>query len=212
MHELHGASIYVLVIFLFPSIKIFTSTCTMRSSRASHLATQKHGQHYTSPQKARDKKKTTTRVTLLGQTARKQQLLLQLRALETKTWSIPPAAVKDSDIDPEVSEYIPDPTENTTTVPSCQPPSSDTPVSTSRRILPDPASHRLYDSWKCLIPTLLAPLLDYLNRSHACLPPQVGDIRETCQRTDCPIKSVNIICLYFDRKLLLSWIFRLGVV
>ena len=185
------------------------STARMRSSRANHLTASGHGKHYTSPQKPRDKRKTTTRVIIHGQEAKHQRLLAQLKALQTLHQQEPDS---DVDIEPAQSDYIPDDEVDQATPTAVH----EEPISTPsedqrpadkihRRTLPDSTTHSLYRLWKALLPSLLRPLLSYITHSNASVHPVVTHIQDICHRTACVTKSTSIVCLHFDCKFLVLY-------
>jgi len=60
-----------------------------RHDRAHQLVAPGFGKHFTSPQKVRNRKKTTTRVTIPGQAIKHQQLLEKLKALQFPVNTLP---------------------------------------------------------------------------------------------------------------------------
>ena len=81
------------------------------------------------------------------------------------------------------------------------PPDNPTPKRHRRRV-PNAESHRLYDSWITLLPTLADSLMAFMSNSMGCLPPpQVGRIIAHCTDGTHEMRTLNIACLYFNRKL-----------
>jgi hypothetical protein len=83
------------------------------------------------------------------------------------------------------------------------PPSSQHKLITERRIHPDHSSRQLFFTWIALLPTLLVPFLDYINRSNGCIVPLPTSLHGTCKRM-CEVKTLKITCLYYNRKSLPS--------
>jgi CxC1 like cysteine cluster associated with KDZ transposases len=170
----------------------------MPSARSKQLTAHGLGKHFSSPQKPRDKNKTTTRLKIPNQAAKHQALLAKLLSLQQATQHDEDVEPKQSDYvdsDPDVDMIIDEPaTESHTPDPDLSP---DTTI--QRRITPDTASYRLYNAWKSLLPTLVRPLLSYLHQSHARVLPPPSTLDGACKRSHCTMKTHQMICLYFDR-------------
>lgn len=71
----------------------------------------------------------------------------------------------------------------------------------TRRLLPDQATHRLYDNWLLLVPKMLPEYLGYMRRAQGRLgrspDVQLGDF---CSSQCCSTKGrTSVQCLHFDR-------------
>ena len=69
---------------------------------------------------------------------------------------------------------------------------------TSRRRTPTTATHRLYDSWLKLLPTLTDCLSGYLSNAMGCIPCHTDDIHVVCRDQQHEKKTLKVLCLYFS--------------
>ena len=75
------------------------------------------------------------------------------------------------------------------------------PTTSNRCVHPDQPAECLYNSWKSLVSTLVAPYLHYASRTlRKPLPPMLPTL-SLCNLVICVRKPTKILCLLFDRKL-----------
>jgi CxC1 like cysteine cluster associated with KDZ transposases len=176
-----------------------------RSSRAKHLTTSGLGKHYTSPTKARDKRKSGKRVIPLGNATKHRLLLQKLESLRKKPqtdqdepegsmgWEDLSDSIDQSmDIDPDagIHEALQAPKLGTTE------------PERERAKLSVGPSLWLHASWAEVLPGLLSPLLEYISSSVGIVIPPADDLHAECALS-CVPKHTKILCLYFDREYLL---------
>jgi hypothetical protein len=161
------------------------------------------GKHFTSPTKARDKRKTTVIVRLPGQETKRRRLLEKLQRLQNPKYESPSTDLAsqvpldepcsmDIDIDNDGWEDIqPKPAQS----------ESSQPTKVPRRILPDTESGRLYAAWKHLLPSLVNSLIDYMSTSTGHIVIPAMDLNSKCEQSSCAPKDTKVLCLHFDRKL-----------
>jgi len=175
----------------------------MAPARSRQRTAPGFGEHFVSPKKVRDPKKTTTQSVVPGQAAKHQKLLAKLKALQNPIEPPPEDThlIQSQDVDP----YPSDPDSGTGQQPDINLASLDQvedgqPYTTNqRRLVPDATAFRLYSSWNGLIRSLVRPFLEYLTVSAASVHPPTGDIHSTCRTTACAFKTTNITALFFDR-------------
>ena len=182
-------------------------------TRANQKTRPGFGQHFTSPIKARDPRKTTTQFTgIPGQAIKHQNFLARLKALQKVTGAIPKDAEStqspgiescSSDAGPDYSSQEPNHIDLAYPGPPDLPdnPEEDTSCANSRCVMPNATAHCLYNTWNGLIRTLVHPFLEYITVSTACVHPPTGDIKSTCNIATCVLKTVDITTLFFDRML-----------
>jgi hypothetical protein len=73
------------------------------------------------------------------------------------------------------------------------------PTPPTKRITPNAEAYRLYHAWKELLPSLIDPFLHYTRISVGKIVQPASNIPGKCTRS-CPMKSVNVLSLYHDRK------------
>jgi len=177
----------------------------MAPTRAHQHTAPGFGNHFVSPTKVRDPKKTTTRVVVPGQAAKHQKLLAKLKALQN-----PIEPLLDDTNHPQsqdIESYAADidcvgqepDSDLRMTDPPNHPTNDQPPTAHKSRLIHDTTPLRLYDSWKGLIRSLVHPFLEYLTVSTTCVHPPTGDIRSTCPSTTCALKTTNMTVLFFDR-------------
>jgi hypothetical protein len=176
-------------------------------TRANQKTRPGFGQHFSSPIKARDPRKTTTPFTgIPGQAIKHEKFLARLKALQKVTGPIPKDTEStqspgiescSSDAGPDYAGQEPD---HIDLGPPDLPdnPEEDTSCAISRRVTPNATAHRLYDAWNGLIRSLVRPFLEYISVSAACVHPPPGDIKSTCNIATCVLKTVDITALFFD--------------
>lgn len=152
------------------------------------------GQHFSSPKKRWDKRKTQTIVTIPGQSAKRQQLLQQLNdlfdhkmssPLPSRTTSPPPEGDVTDALDGTMIQH-----------PGDEPVLEDT---TSDYPAPSIAASWLYDSWTAVIPTIIEPFLQYLTEMIGKPLTSHDSVLFSCHGTaTCEPKHSSILCLYFD--------------
>lgn len=165
------------------------------------------GQHFTSPARPRDKRKTTVRVEVLGNDAKRSKILAAMDALKAATISTEGESRSDGEYVDDNMDVDQDPD------PGAPAPGPDTSgksakledVDQARRIVPDAADVRLYKNWKNLLPRLLPPLLRFLSKSVGVPSASIPDaIQSSCCNAACPRKNTTVIvCLLFDCEFLL---------
>lgn len=156
------------------------------------------GQHFVSPKKPRDKKKTQKHVELPGAQAKRRQLqarMHQLMGPEPKQTEVRAAVETVSQADAFAD--IPDPDFEISSEPPFDVPAEE--PQTKRRILPDKATDSLYSSWQTLIPFLVEPHLKYSARTLATALEITPNVISACATLSCPQKRTSIACLFFDR-------------
>ncbi|KAG0692808.1 hypothetical protein DFH29DRAFT_817111 [Suillus ampliporus] len=180
-------------------------------TRAAQLTTSGLGAQFVSPRKPRDKRKTQTLVKLPGQKAKHLKLQAKLASLlagkpnfEQTTTSdldtLPSAASPEENVPADAYEdflfedEVPPLTESQDSIP---------PLNTSefipnRRILPDIAAARLYDTWKILIPTIVDAQLEYTQRTVGKIPERPLRVLSACHSQKCAQRRTNMIGLFFD--------------
>ena len=182
-------------------------------TRANQKTRPGFGQHFSSPIKARDPRKTTTPFTgIPGQAIKRENFLARLKALQKVTGPIPndmestqsPGIEScSSDAGPDYAGQELDHIDLAYASPPDLPdnPEEDTSCAISCRVTPNATAHRLYDTWNGLIQSLVCPFLEYITVSTACVHPPTGDIKSTCNIATCALKTVDITALFFDRML-----------
>ena len=189
----------------------------MPSTRAKQRIVSGLGQHYSSPIKKRDKKKTTQRVEVPGQGYRMRKALGKIAQLMSESKPEPPLSESTPGECTSETDDIPnfhstalddqvmdnDPTFQPENEP--QPSSHSSSQRSQRRQLPDTEATNLYAAWLDLLPSLVAPLLAYTTVSKGQPISAIGDLRSSCEREWCVTKTTSIQCLYFDRERLLVY-------
>jgi hypothetical protein len=163
------------------------------------------GKHFTSPTKARDKRKTTVIVRPPGQESKRRRLLEKLQLLRQPGPSSTSTSIANDSVQPPLDETLPmdvdaDGWEDIETAGLAQ---SKSPLSPGpkvpRRILPDSESTRLYTAWNSLLPSLVNSLITYISMSTGHVVTPAMDLCSKCEQL-CAPKDIKILCLYFDRK------------
>ena len=153
------------------------------------------GQHFTSPKKKRNPRKSQTLVSIPGQAKKRQHLHDRLHDLLNHKKVHAPAACETSlDAAPEGS------TPETETIRFMDveeadggEPSDHSPPMQRARV------GNLFSHWKSVIPTMVRPYLEYLGETLGKPLPRHAPSLSACLR-DCEKRSTNITCLYFDCK------------
>ncbi|KAG1728250.1 uncharacterized protein EDB91DRAFT_1314088 [Suillus paluster] len=133
-----------------------TNSC---NTRKAQIVSSGLGQHFMSPRKARDKRKTQVLVKLPGAELKHRCLLSQMQRLMDPTSSKPGRSLGTTLEGPSGAEV-----ETAHAVSSDRPADSETSPS-KQRTLPDKSTGTLYANWKKLIPTLVDPQLKYYART-----------------------------------------------
>jgi hypothetical protein len=172
------------------------------------------GTHFSSPRKLRDKRKTKALVEVPGQKAKQRQLLAKMASLlagtakPENTSSTQEGHAETVALEPDAEssntwedvfhhdDVLPLVTQSTENCPL------HSPSTLSRRILPNLTSTHLYDSWKSLIPTLVAVQLNYTARTLGAPLQRIPTTLplSLCRSDTCAQKRTSIVCLFFDRK------------
>ena len=180
-------------------------------ARGRQLATGGMGEHFCSPPKRRDKRKTREIVEIPGQASRRRRLLAELEVLKARAPARPTPTTKLEPINPSFIEHS-DAFATTLDFIDTSPPDdiemeiapNPTPplkvvTGRMRSVHPDPEPVRLNKSWKSVIPSLVNPLISYQNSSFGRSLSPLANAIATCQSSDCTVKSTTISCLYLDR-------------
>ncbi|KIO09804.1 hypothetical protein M404DRAFT_130054 [Pisolithus tinctorius Marx 270] len=150
------------------------------------------GQHFSSPKKRRDKRKTQTNVVIPGQDTKRQRLLQHLSDLLNPKSSPPPVS----------STTSPSPLEDTAIDDAHavqhfdhvdEPSFDEDPDYSARHV----ASGRLYDSWTAVIPTIIESYLQYLTETTGKLLAGCVTPLFSCHG-GCEPRRSSLLCLYFD--------------
>jgi hypothetical protein len=180
-----------------------------RPTRNRQLLAGGLGVHFTSPTKRRNKVKTTTIARNPGHDHKRRKALARLESLLNPS---PPSPTNCVTADGPSVEFNDDPYENIvmdaidnshpidSTDPNGSPHPNDRTPKTKRRVLPDAAALKLYQSWKSLLPSLVNSCLAYTTTSMGHLVQTVANVRTSCSNMQCTTKATQITCLYFDRK------------
>jgi hypothetical protein len=155
------------------------------------------GHHYSSPRKARDKRKNRQIVEVPGHDQKRARLIAELQALKSADAFLEIVDSTQCPLDIDIGDdqieqaSHPDPTP---------------PTSPSRRIVdrkrcahPDSEATRLYNHWKSLLPSLVSSLLTYQLASLGRPVTPVSNLFSVCQDLDCGTKLTTMQCLYTDR-------------
>ncbi|KAG2115497.1 hypothetical protein DEU56DRAFT_919407 [Suillus clintonianus] len=175
------------------------STSVPAPTRGAQWVSSGLGQHFVSPKKPRDKKKTQKHVELPGVQAKRRQLqahMHQLMGPEPKQTEVRAAVETVSQADAFADIHIPDPDFEISSEPPFDVPAEES--QTKRRILPDKATDSLYSSWQTLIPSLAEPHLKYSERTLATALDITPNVISACATLSCPQKRTSIACLFFD--------------
>ena len=157
------------------------------------------GQHFTSPKKKKNPRKTQTLVSFPGQAKKRQRLLDRLNSLlNHKTVDEPAVCETFLDAAPEGLTPEMDPigfmdVDNANNANNADEP--------TKRCLPKQRARidHLFSHWKSVIPTMVRPYLEYLGDTLGKPLPQHASSLSACLR-NCEKRSTNITCLYFDCK------------
>ena len=195
-------------------------------TRRAQPVTHGLGKHFESPQRPRDKQKTQVVVHVPGKASKRRHALARLAQLQsTSTGSsqdhelscmgdsadysdgVEDSLWESEAIDPMDEEYIPsnddhymEQDEQHVGKPQQQANESQ-PTTSNRRVHPDQPAEHLYNSWKSLVPTLVAPYLHYASRTLGKPLPPILPTLSLCNLVICIQKPTKILCLLFDRKL-----------
>jgi hypothetical protein len=172
--------------------------------RADQIVSTGFGQHFISPLKKRDKKKSNTFVRAPLQDMKRKLLLAKLAILHAPPPS--PLASPDASFTLDNTEVANGTSEVESPLLDDQPtaditddnaPGEERP--SRRRIVPNEADARLYHKWLDLLPHLVDPFLQYLASTTGSTLRTLNNIHSRCMQS-CLKSSTNILCLYFDRK------------
>ena len=182
---------------------------TLRPSRArasQPITTKGMGVHFSSPRKKRNKKKTSTIVTIPGHALKRQKLHDEIEALLLAPSSIEPSVSENHSF--QAASPIPEPTEPQENLPMEL---EDTSTFESEVHCDSAAAERvrtpcttssLCASWKAIIPTIIEPFINYtaatVGKPLSVLSPSISSCVAHCQEQ----KSTAVLCLCFDRKYL----------
>jgi hypothetical protein len=182
-----------------------------RNTRKAQIVSSGLGQHFVSPRKARDKRKTQTLVEFPGAELRRRRLLAQMQRLMDPTLpnsGYSPGIALGSTSGGVANANTPNELEFAgTDFEMLEESSSDRPVNLEssphkRRILPDKSTDTLYTNWHRLIPTLVDPQLQYYARTLGQALERTQDVISACGTLSCAQKRTNLLCLFFNSKYL----------
>jgi len=182
----------------FSSYFIIQMDLPPRSCRALLSTTAGMGQHFSTPKKRRNKKKTQAHVILPGHSTKRQRLLQHLddifndKSCEPEPPSSPPTVFSPDDgiidpsspVDDTLFQHLAD-----------EPPHEDVIGSDSVRSI---TADRLYESWSMVIPTIIESYLRYLTDTIGKPLSMHDTLLHNCHG-DCEPKCSSLLCLYFDR-------------
>lgn len=180
----------------------------MSARHASHLSqpitTKGTGLHFSSPRKARNKKKTSTAVNIPGRSFKHQKLLDELQDLLASP-PLEPGPSENHSF--QAATHIPEPMEPqdslqmeledafTFDTVTCDSAAVEC-VRTSR------STSSICASWKVLLPTIIEPFINYtaatLGKPLSVLTSSLSSCIAHCQES----KSTTVLCLCFNRKYL----------
>ncbi|KAG2739058.1 hypothetical protein P692DRAFT_20756820 [Suillus brevipes Sb2] len=181
-----------------------------RNTRKAQIVCSGLGQHFVSPRKARDKRKTQTLVALPGAQLKRRHLLAQMQRLMDPTSSqtvcsprttlgSPSGEADDMNI-PNDFDFAG--AEDQTSEEVFSERRTDIEASPrKRRILPDKSTDTLYANWQKLVPTLIDPQLSYYARTLGQALEKTHDVISACGTHTCAYKRTNMLCLFFDSNL-----------
>lgn len=161
------------------------------------------GQHFSTPPRKRDKRKTQIIAHIPGQSTKRARLLSELTALlehpsQTATpQSISTSSMPDGNIQADTtftSEFT-DEIASDIHWHEASPRSSDAP----HRRDPTDSSSRLSKRWQNVIPTIVGPYVKYLTQTLGKPLVTSNTVLSGCSREPCERKRASIVCLYFDR-------------
>jgi len=165
------------------------------------------GRHFTSPRKARDKKKSRTTVSVPGHASKRQKLLDELGDLLTAQ----PSGLKpslNSGVEAaspihrpeELPEALQMEPEDMLFTFDDEDKSCDATEERVRTACPTTRSISMCAGWKSLIPTIVDPFLKYsaaaLGQPLVALGSRISSCTSNCQEQ----KLTTVLCLFFDRK------------
>ena len=150
------------------------------------------GQHFTSPKRRRDKRKSQTEVVIPGQDAKRQRLRQRLDdLLNRKLPAMPPPPVTNDSL---LDAVIEDATGNTDSI---QHVDDDVNEEIHHKSTPSVAMSRLYDNWHTVIPSIIQPYLQYLAETIGKPLTRPDATLIGCHR-GCEPKRTSLLCLHFD--------------
>jgi hypothetical protein len=186
-----------------------------QNTRKAQIVCSGLGQHFVSPRKARDKRKTQTLVALPGAELKRRHLLVQMQCLMDPTSSqtvCPPCTTLGSPSGEADNMNIPNDFDFT----GVKDQTSEevfserrTDIEASPRkwcILPNKSTDTLYANWQKLIPTLIDPQLSYYARTLGQALEKTHNVISACGTHTCAHKRTNMLCLFFDSKYLLFFL------
>ena len=201
LHARYSVSHESFIPFLFFSLFMLSSTMPMQhvTQSSQPITTKGMGRHFTSPRKARDKKKSWIIASLPGHASKRQKLLDKLGEL----LAAQPSDLKSSlNGDVEAASPTPRPEELLEALP-IEPEETlftfddkdtcDAMEECVRPSCPTTRSISMCVDWKALIPTIIDPFLKY---TVAALGSRLSSCISNCQEQ----KLTTILCLFFDRK------------
>lgn len=189
-------------------------------TRSAQLITPGLGKHFTSPQKRRAKPKDRQKVQRPGTEKRIQNIHTEMQKLLAHHSNPVSATACDGpsemdtidddsawldegfDVPPDVFQGLASSGSlllDTTSLPK--------PILPDRSSPPDPSesppSKQINSTWHNLIPTLEAPLLDYVNHTRGRSVPTAVEWSSACPQPGiCVAKEATVLCLFWDRKYL----------
>ena len=159
------------------------------------------GQHFSSPHKKRDKRKTQTVAHIPGQSTKRARLLSELTALleqpsQTATpQSIPTSSTPNGNVEPDIMFSSKFTDEMARGIHEAPPQAPEAPRHRDLTV----SSSRLSKRWQNVIPTMVEPYVKYLTQTLGKPLVTSNTILSGCSREPCERKRASIVCLYFDR-------------
>ena len=149
------------------------------------------GQHFSSPKRRRDKRKTQTEVVIPGQDAKQQCLHQCLDNLLNRKLPVPLSPVTN---DPLLDEIIEDASADTDPIQHVDDHINE---EIHHNSMPSVATSWLYDNWHTVIPTIIEPYLHYLAETIGKLLTRPDAMLIGCHG-GCKPKCTSLLCLHFD--------------
>ncbi|CAA7265927.1 unnamed protein product [Cyclocybe aegerita] len=198
-------------------------TNTTGSKRSQQPVTSGLGEIFVSPAKRRKSGKHMPASEALSTAGKREMLERRLRDLDTpaasSNWTTHANASEPELTNPSreglcsnSSEFPPDEGNKCCPIPEVQSADSDamnlgreyldpSAFPNAKRTTPNDAAYTLYKRWSEVLPTLVDPLLFYINRTLGTkLPTVVSGIKPNCQKPNiCSARNQDIVCLFSDR-------------
>ena len=149
------------------------------------------GQHFSSPKRRRNKRKTQTQVVIPGQDAKRQCIRQRLDDLLNPKLPVPPSPITNNSPLNETVEDVPGDTD------SIRHGDDHANEEIHHNSMPGVATSRLYDNWHAVIPTIIELYLHYLAETIG-KPLTRPDAMLIGFHGGCEPKCTSLLCLHFD--------------